>query len=432
MASGKAQEILATWLRRCFLPYQLRWILDRSRFALCLKLRQGGFTDAQAGRYVLRGLRDRRPQIVLSAAEDNAKELIDAARRHCQYLARLGLTAATDWSVNNAEEISWKSGGSITAIAASPRTARSFHGDVTFDEFAYHQDPEGVWAAAGPMATRGDWQLRIISTPNGAVGRFHELCQAIPRGWSFHRVSLDDAERDGLSVDRAALLALVGGDERVFAEAYQCQFLDADLQYLPSELVNSAWLWTPESMPDLEGAENFAGFDVARKVDLSALVDVALHRDVAWVAPPMTCQRTAFAKQKALLTSARNVFRWKTLHVDETGMGAQLAEELVEQWGPDEVKPVTFTAPAKADLATRVFRWLKNNRVRCPHGAEGDALKRDMLALRRIVTPSGNVTYDVPRTAAGHGDRFWGLALALKGAGDPQPFRGMGPSPIAA
>lgn len=423
---------VTSWLKHNFLPYQARWILDESRFGLTLKGRQLGFTDAAAGRCVIRGHCMRRPQVVLSASQDNANELIAAARRHCVFLSRTGMPSAAQFVVDNTECLAWKSGGSITARASNPRTARASHGDLYFDEFAYQLDADAIWAAAAPIATRGDWNVRVWSTPNGAVGKFYEWCQSPPPGWSFTRISLDDAIREGLRVDRSALLALVGGDERVFAEAYQCQFLDADLQYLPSELVNSAWLWTPESMPDLEGAENFAGFDVARKVDLSALVDVAIHRDVAWVAPPMTCQRTAFAKQKALLTSARNVFRWETLHVDETGMGAQLAEELVEQWGPDEVKPVTFTAPAKADLATRVFRWLKNNRVRCPHGAEGDALKRDMLALRRIVTPNGNVTYDVPRTAAGHGDRFWGLALALKGAGDPQPYRGMGPSPIAA
>jgi phage FluMu gp28-like protein len=55
-----------------------------------------------------------------------------------------------------------------------------------------------------------------------------------------------------------------------------------------------------------------------------------------------------------------------------------------------------------------------------------------MCALRRIVTPSGNVTYEVPRTAAGHGDRFWGLGLALIGAGAPAPVRETGTRPRLA
>lgn len=427
---------ITEWLRGTFLRYQLRWILDDAPFALALKGRQLGFTDASAARCLLGALCHRRPQIVLSAAQDNANALLDAVRTHARFLARIGLPEAARFSVNNTEEVAWANGASVVALAANPRTARSFHGDVYFDEFAYHADAEAMWAAAAPMATRGDWRLRIISTPNGAAGKFYELCQraeagALGRGWSFHRVSLDDAERDGLAVDRRRLLDLVGGDERVFGEAYLCQFLDADLQYLPTALVDAALAWKGAA-PDLAAAEFFAGLDVGRTQDITALTPLAILDRIAWVVAVLTAKRTAFRAQRHMIERARETFRWSKIGVDATGLGTQLAEELVERWGEGEVVAMQFTMPLKAQLATGVFRWLRDGRLRLPKDATGRTLRDEMVAVRRRVTASGNVLYESPRTSQGHGDRFWSLACALLVASGPVLPRGVGDAPLLA
>jgi phage FluMu gp28-like protein len=421
-------EILTRWLKGNFLAYQLRWALERAPFALALKGRQLGFTDASAAGCILGGFRDRRPQIVLSAAQDNANALLDAVRAHCRFLAAIGLSAAVDFTVDNAEEIAWRSGGSVIALAANARTARSFHGDLWLDEFAYHLDPEGLWAAASPMATRGDWRIRVISTPNGAQGLFYEWCTTLPAGWRMHTVSLTDAERDGLKVDRARLLSLVGGDPRVFAEAYLCSFLDADLQYIPSVLADRARDWKGER-PSLAGADFYAGFDVGRHHDLSVLTVIAVAGGVAWVAAVFVAKRTAFKLQRRMIDRARAIFEWKKLLVDKTGMGEQLAEELVEEYG-EEVVPVAFTDQVKAELATGMFRWLRDGRFKFSRDAHGKQLHADACAVRRKVTPAGNVIFVSPRTKAGHGDHFWSAGLALKGASGPVPTRGVGADPL--
>ena len=142
--AANATAILTTWLRNCFLPYQLKWTLEPKRFALSVKGRQIGFTDATAAGCILGGFRDRRPQIVISASQKNANELLTAVKNHCAFLAGIGLKAATDYTVCNTEMVSWRSGGSVMALAASPRTSRSFHGELWLDEFAYHQDAEGL------------------------------------------------------------------------------------------------------------------------------------------------------------------------------------------------------------------------------------------------------------------------------------------------
>jgi phage FluMu gp28-like protein len=352
-------------------------------------------------------------------------------RAHCRFLSRIGLPEAEDYAVDNTEEIAWRSGGSITAIAANPRTARSYHGDITLDEFAYHQDPAEMWAAAFPMATRGDWRLRVFSTPNGAQGLFYDWCSAVPEGWSFHRVSLADAEGDGLTVNRPKLLSMVGGDLRMFAEAYECQFIAGDLQYLPPVLVDPALHWKGKA-PDLRGAELFAGLDVGRHKDLTVLTVIAVHQGVAWVVAVLTAPRTKFKLQREMIVRARETLGWSKLVIDKTGLGEQLAEELAEEFGEDEVEQLAFTQQSKAELATNAFMWFRDNLVRLPRGPVGRTIHAEVTAVRRQVTNAGNVIYVSPRTNAGHGDHAWSLFCALRAASGPVLPRGLGDRPLLA
>ena len=39
-------------------------------------------------------------------------------------------------------------------------------------------------------------------------------------------------------------------------------------------------------------------------------------------------------------------------------------------------------------------------------------VRRAFSAVKRVVTPSGNLRFDAVRTAAGHADEFWAKALA--------------------
>jgi len=419
------------WLRSNFVRYQLELISSTDTFLLINKARQIGFSDAVAGAAVLDGCIGRRPQIILSASQDLSDEVLAKAQLHCETLARVGVKQANRFSVNNTREIAWKSGGRIVALPANARTARSFSGDVWLDEFAYHLDPDGIREGVFPMASKGGWRVRVLSTPNGAQGLFYDWVTNHPAGWRVVIITVEDAIRDGIPIDLDKLWTLCGGDERLFAQWFRCRFLDADLQYLPTAMVDRAMGWVGK-MPGLEDAEVFAGLDVGRTHDLTALQVVAVLHGICWVFPTMTCKRTSFRAQKAMLDDARRTFAWQTLHVDQTGLGQQLAEELVEMWGESEVRPVTFTNQVKEEMATRALRWFRDDRVRLPRGKEGQSLRSECVALRRKVTNSGNIAFEIPRSSAGHGDRLWALALALKGAGEPAIIRGYGSEPLLA
>jgi phage FluMu gp28-like protein len=159
---------------------------------------------------------------------------------------------------------------------------------------------------------------------------------------------------------------------------------------------------------------------------------VAVVGETAWHLATLTWKRTAFAEQKQALEGARERFGWDSLTVDATGLGTQLAEELVERWGSSEVRPLVFTPAVKERLYTRLYRWLAGDRLRLAQGADGERLRGEAVALQRVVTASGGISYEAPRGRDGHGDRLTSLALALDGAGEPVLPVTLGQRPLTA
>lgn len=428
---GSAADPWERWLLR-LTPYQRALIFNPARFLAVVKSRQIGFSVGIAAAVIWGAFVRRRTQLILSASQDLSDEVLDKVRKHIEVLAALGVPGIKRFAVDSASEIAWDGRGRIVALPANPRTARSYSGDVWLDEAAYFLDPDGIRDATLPIAVTNNYLYRLVSTPNGATGDFYEKVTNPPIGWQVYSVDIDQAAQAGFKVDRETLFHTVaGGDERLFGQWFGCRFLDADLQYYPTAMVQAARAWVG-NLPDMRDAQLFAGLDVGRDQDLTALTVVGLLDNVVWHLATITCKRTEFREQKALIRKARAAFGWDRLHIDKTGLGRQLAEELVEEFGPTEAVPVLFTNDMKADLVTRGLRWLRDGRVRLERGQEGEAMAKEAIALRRTVTHAGNVVYDVPRTSAGHGDRLWSFLLALWGAGEPTSPRGLGQAPLMA
>lgn len=92
-----------------------------------------------------------------------------------------------------------------------------------------------------------------------------------------------------------------------------------------------------------------------------------------------------------------------------------LAERLQKRYGA-VVEPVQFTAQVKERLAPMVKQAFEDRLVRIPDHRE---VRGDINAVKRFVTPAGNVRFDAEHTDQGHADRFWALALALDAASGP-------------
>ena len=127
-----------------------------------------------------------------------------------------------------------------------------------------------------------------------------------------------------------------------------------------------------------------------------------------------TFTNTPFAEQLAFARELLSLLREdgrplvRRAAIDATGMGAPLAEALAREFSP-RVEPVVFTPAVKEDLAFRTKRRMEARLSLLPDTRE---IRQAFSAVKKIVTPSGNLRFDAERTDAGHADEFWAKALA--------------------
>ncbi len=397
------------------LPYQHRWVKDGSRFKIGLWSRQTGKSFAGTLEAVLDAVeRPGTTWVMLSAGERQSRELAEKAKLHLAALKQGAEVLESRFFEAGVDvtqlEIRLPNASRLIFLPANPRTARGYTGNVFLDEFAFHQDSHAIWAAMFPLITRRpDLKIRVMSTPAGPQGKFYELWEKGGEAWSRHKVTIYDAVAQGLPVDPEELRRGIA-DDWVWQQEYLCEFVSEEEAFLPWTLIlqNEAQE-DPRGEWDPERA--YLGMDVGRHRDLTVLVVLERVGDVYWVRLLEALHRLPFAQQEARLHAL--LPRVRRACLDATGLGEMLAENARRAFGP-KVEPVKFTPEVKADLAQRLRLSFEDRKVRIP--PDDRALREDLHAVRRVVTPSGNVRYDAERSERGHADRFWALALALHAA----------------
>jgi len=415
--------------------YQRAWIEDESRFKLGVKGRQIGWTFATTLRHVRRRLEKRGLTVWVSASKRQSKEAIEYVTTHLAALKEVFDTEEITFpdTDETAEMVTLKHNGSrILAMAANPKTVRGFSGDVVLDEFAFHLDPRSIWKGAMAIASRGH-QVEVISTPNGQQGKYWDLCRTAgvpPEGgtekkrwtkgqWSVHWCDIETAVAQGCPID-PAVMREAADDEDTWLQEYCCVFLSDAENYIPMELViacesEQASLELPAGPPSrMAGGELYLGADIGRKKDRTVLWLTEKLGDVKWTRRVDVLARTPFEAQFSLIDAMMPSVRRAC--IDATGLGMQLAEQLVRKWGASRVEAVNFNLENKENMATLAKRSFEERLVRIPAAA---FIRRSINAVKRYSSPTGHFRFDADRTDAGHADEFWALALALSAAEGP-------------
>ena len=194
---------------RILMQYQVDWIADQSPVKIIEKSRRIGISYAEAADDVL---------YAASASGANVyyisynKDMTAGFINDCATWAKAFNAAAGQIEESVIEEedkqiltytIKFDSGHMIQAFTSNPRNLRSKGrpGErLVIDEAAFVDDIKELLKAAMAMTMWGG-QIRIISTHDGADNPFNELINDVRAGrydYSLHRVTLDDALRDGL------------------------------------------------------------------------------------------------------------------------------------------------------------------------------------------------------------------------------------------
>lgn len=420
------------------LPYQTQAVESKARFRWSCWSRQTGKSFTMSLRRILRGLQRNRNQIFLSASERQSRELMQKARQHCQSLevaTRHCDSGFFDGTSYSRLEIGLPNGLRIIGLPANPETIRGFTGDVFLDEFAMHRDDRAIWAAVFPTLLRGDGELDVASTPKGKSNMFYHV--SLNDRFERSTVILPDAIEQGLGTDANEIRQSMA-DEQLYRQEFLCEFLDEATAFITYEQIAACEDAALEKEPDIESLADrdgdlYIGVDIGRKHDLTVIwvlecPHVALLRGAdpsrarQEAVPPHTTRAVferrnlPFRDQYALLSRILTLENVRRCCLDAGGLGMQLAEAAVEDFGPHRVEPITFTNAIKSELAGGLRIAIEERRIRIP---VDEAVRNDWHSVQRGVTSTGHLRFDASRTGAGHADRFWAAALAIHAAGAP-------------
>lgn len=429
----KIQERAKTEAAVPLLQYQREWVNDRSRFKIVNKARQVGFSFAASLEVVLDALERKTLWVVLSTGERQSKEFMEKVQTHVRAIGYACEVLEMEFQITDSKntvkqlEVLLPNGSRIIGLPANPDTARGFSGNIVLDEFAFHKDPDAIWRALVPTITRG-YRMVVISTPNGKRGKFYDLWSTSDETWSRHFVDIYMAAAQGLDINIEAMKDAVG-DQETWEQEYEGQFLDGAGSLLTHDLI--AGVESPEASILLPEEFNpsgdlYLGMDIGRKKDLSVIWLKERVADLLITRAVEELSKMKFRDQKERLYYYLNLPRMRRACIDATGIGANLAEDAVIDFGKSRVEEVTFTSAVKEELAIDLKQSFEDRKERIPASR---LIRADLYSVKKIVTSSGNIRYDAARNEDGHADRFMACALAthaakIKFSGKPDYKRG--------
>lgn len=438
---GNARVIPAN-TKAIFLPFQSRWINDRSRLKLGEKARQIGWSWSTAYACVRRtGLQGNKNDQWVSSRDDLQARLFV---EDCKMFTDVVQLAADDLGEQvvdrdlkqTAYVLQFANGRRIHSMSSNPDAQAGKRGGRVLDEFALHPDPRKLWSIAYPGITWGG-ALEVISTHRGSHNFFNQLVREIkengnPKKISLHTVTLQDALEQGLlfklqqrlpaddqiqEMDEATYFDFVRAgcaDEESFQQEYMCKPADDDVAFLEYDLIAANEYARDTDWSAIEGRELYCGVDIGRKKDLTVLWVVERLGDVLYTRHVEPMFRMRKSDQEAILWPWFR--RCRRICIDSTGMGIGWADDAQDHFGEHRVEAVNFSASVKEALAYPVRGAMEDRTLRIPYDPE---IRADLRSVTKQTTIAGNIRFTAERTADGHADRFWALALAVHAASSP-------------
>ncbi len=424
------------------LPYQDRWVADRSALKVIEKSRRIGISWAEAYDAVLYAAAGAGDVYYQSYDKDMTRGFIEDCAEWAERLEKdasaVGETLLEDEAgAIQVFRIGFGKGKQIRAMTSSPRGFRGKGrpGDrAIVDEAAFIDDLDAVLKAAMSFNNWGG-TVHVISTHNGEASPFNALLRDVREGkidGSPHRVTLRDALDQGLYSRIAAVTAMPDTPQAAAkweagVRARHGQHAAEELDCIPSSGAG-AWLsWNAIRACENERAgilertsagQTWIGIDVARRRDLWVAAVLERVGDVLWCRDLKVERDISFSQQRGIVRDMVIRYRPTRVAVDQTGMGEAFVEQLRDDHGSLRVEGVLMTAPRRLDVATALREAVEDKRLRIP---ADDDLRRDLHSIKAEAGPTGAARLIAQGETDGHADRFWALALACAAAAGNEP-----------
>ena len=284
--------------------------------------------------------------------------------------------------------------------------------------------------------------MEIFSSHRGSANYFNELVREIsernnPKGFSFHKITLQDALDAGLlfklqaklpdddpriQMDEADYFSFIRSgcaDEESFQQEFCCVPADDNTAFLPYDLIAGCEYRKGENwQTDLLGTKNplFIGVDIGWEHDLMVIWLIEQVGGINFTRRVIEMSKQTFDAQEQTLYELLSLPAMRRCCIDQSGLGRQFAERAARKFGAHRVEGISFTQSTKEELAYPVRMAFEDRSIKVPFS---NAVRADLRGVRSEVTGSGHVRFAGERSRYGHCDRFWALALALHAAKQP-------------
>ncbi|MBC7128403.1 MAG: hypothetical protein H5T45_01560 [Thermoplasmatales archaeon] len=362
------------------------------------KSRQVGISDLLACWGLLNSLLLDKTTLIISPSERQSKHLMEYIYNHLH-------TLENDFIIQKQEETKSSivfSKGAIYSLPSNPKTIRGFSADlIIFDEFAhfpYGLDKE-IWQAASPSISRGG-QLIICSTPFSKRNLFYDFWQ----NGHFKKITINYRQCKHLNNIEEIRKNI---DEETFAQEFDNVFLDEEKeQEFSEELIRKCI--DVEIDEKLTNGIYLAGVDIGRHKDFTALAIIKREGDKFKLVKYEIIKNKTFEEQEKILSYYFSNFKFESIMIDATGIGAMLAERLAGKYA---AKAITFTNELKEKLVLNLKLLMQQGKFFIMDDA---FVISSFRAIRRKYTENNILKFESDRSEElGHADLFWAIALAL-------------------
>ena len=158
----------------------------------------------------------------------------------------------------------------------------------------------------------------------------------------------------------------------------------------------------------------YAGWDVARKKDLSVIWLMERVGDVSWTRGVIEMRNVPTPDQVAEVRRLMPMIR--RLVIDKSSMGLSIFEQLYREFG-GMVEGVQFTQATKEALAVGLKGRMEEKKMRIP---DTTMIRNSFRSVKKTTTLAGQARFDATHDQQfGHADHFWAACLAESGASVP-------------
>jgi phage FluMu gp28-like protein len=434
--------------------YQKEFLRDKSENRVIEKARQLGMSVAMAYEAVYYSfIQERITNLFVSVTQNQSVELLRHSKEGWDSIPDTIIIYDDDGnsqdlvkgeSRQSQLQMEFPNGSRIISLPNNPDAARGYRGHrVYWDEAAAFENEYEMLRAIGMTRVRGGY-LTYNSTHHGTLTEFYKICEGARdkaskdyNGFSLHTVTWDKCPEEKYRKEVLGPLArqLGGVDSVGFLEEFCCRAVDESVSFISMAMLNACIaafqatvdpitqkqlvLWN--AMAYTGKSIVYIGIDIGRCVDSTVIIAVEMIGDLAVVRFIKEISNKSLPQQTKEIIAMLKATYFTRCWVDPKGLGMQLAETLVEEFG-SKVELAEMQGPAKERMFTDLYSLIGNVRVLLPPKdscIEAERLYNQLHALKREYTEKTHMPKYVGSEGT-HDDYVFALAMALMDVSTPQ------------